>query len=110
MAADKKDYQSVLGALVDHANLPSIINKLNKVSIATEDVPLRKAIQSVVRHLEEQWRDTPSSQKSAKGSLRPHLAKEPYKSTVEYCQRCIDSTKPQWQIIAERHGWGPKAQ
>ena len=31
MAADKKDYQSVLGALVDYGTLASIINKLNRV-------------------------------------------------------------------------------
>jgi hypothetical protein len=37
MAADKKDYQSVLGALVDYGTLASIINKLNRVLIATED-------------------------------------------------------------------------
>jgi hypothetical protein len=36
------------------------------------------------------------------------LKVEPFKSVVEYCQKCIGSTKPQWQIIAEHHGWGPK--
>ncbi len=36
MAADKKNYQSVLGALVDYGTLASIINKLNRVLIATE--------------------------------------------------------------------------
>ena len=35
MAADKKDYQSVLGALVDYGTLASIINKLNRVLIAS---------------------------------------------------------------------------
>ena len=38
MATDKKDYQSVLGALVDYGTLASIINKLNRVLIATEDL------------------------------------------------------------------------
>ncbi len=40
MATDKKDYQSVLSALVDYGTLASIINKLNRVLIATEDTRL----------------------------------------------------------------------
>ena len=110
MAADKKDYQSVLGALVDYGTLASIINKLNKVLIATEDNDLRTLIQPLVAHLENGLRDLPNNKKSVRVSLRQQLKKEPYKSVVEYCQKCIDSTTPQWQIIAERHGWGPKSQ
>ena len=48
MAADKKDYQSVLGALVDYGTLASIINKLNRVLIATEDTDLKKLIEPVI--------------------------------------------------------------
>jgi hypothetical protein len=110
MAADKKDYQSVLGALVDHGTLASIINKLNRVFIATEDADLKKLIAPVVARVEERLRELPNVKKSVRGSLRQQVKVEPCKSVVEYCQKCISSTKPQWQIIAERHGWGPKAQ
>jgi hypothetical protein len=108
MAADKKNYESVLGALVDHANLASTINKLNKVLITTQDPDLRKLISPVVSRVEKELRDLPNDKKSLKGSFRQALKDEPYKSIVDYCQKCISSTKPQWQIIAERHGWGPK--
>ena len=110
MAADKKDYQSVLSALVDHGTLPSIINKLNKVSITTEDTDLKKLIEPVVAHVEDALRNLPTTKKSLKGSLRRSLKAEPYKVLVDYCQKCISSTKSQWQIIAERHGWRPKTQ
>ena len=110
MAADKKDYRSVLGALVDHATLASIINKLNRVFIATEDTGLKKLIAPVVTRLEEALRELPYNKKSVRGSLRQQFKGEPYKSVVEYCQKCISATKPQWQIIAEHHGWGPKTQ
>jgi hypothetical protein len=108
MAADKKDYQSVLGALVDYGTLASIINKLNRVLIATEDTDLKKLIEPVITRADKVLRDLPISKKSVRASLRQQLKVEPYKSVTEYCQTCIGSTKPQWQIIAEQHGWGPK--
>ena len=108
MAADKKDYQSVLGALVDYGSLASIINKLNRVLIATEDTHLKKLIEPVVARVDKVLRDLPNGKKSVKASCRQQLKVEPFKSVVEYCQKCIGSTKPQWQIIAEHHGWGPK--
>jgi hypothetical protein len=110
MATDKKDYQSVLGTLVDYGTLPSIINKLNRVIIATEDTDLRKLIEPVVTRVDKALRDLPNGKKSMRVSLRQQLTVKPFKSVVEYCQKCIDSTKPQWQIIAEHHGWGPKIQ
>jgi hypothetical protein len=110
MAADKKDYQAVLGALVDYGSLASIINKLNRVLITTEDTNLKTLIEPVVARVDRVFRELPDSKKSIRASLRQQLKVEPYKSVVEYCQKCIGSTKPQWQIIAERHGWGPKTQ
>jgi len=110
MAADKKDYESVLGTLVDYGTLASIINKFNRVHITTEDADLRKLIEPVIAGIDKVLRDLPISKKSVRASLRQQLKVEPYKSVVEYCQKCIGSKKPQWQIIAERHGWGPKSQ
>ena len=110
MVTNKKDYQPVLSALVDHGTLPSIINKLNKVSITTEDTDLKKLIEPVVANVEDALRNLPTNKKSVKGSLRRSLKAEPYKVLVDYCQKCISSTKSQWQIIAERHGWCPKTQ
>jgi hypothetical protein len=46
MAADKKDYQTVLGALVDYGTLGSIINKLNRVLTADWDQTTR-ALESI---------------------------------------------------------------
>ncbi|MGD1083013.1 MAG: hypothetical protein ABR881_32265 [Candidatus Sulfotelmatobacter sp.] len=110
MAGDKKDYHSVLGVLVDYATLPTIINKLNRVLIATEDAELKKFIEPVVARTDKALRDLPGGKKNVRVSLRQQLTVEPFKAAVEYCQKCIDSAKPQWQIIAERHGWTPKIQ
>ena len=99
-----------MGALVDYGTLASIINKLNRVLIATEDTDLKTLIEPVVVRVDKVLRDLPISKKSVGASLRQQHKVEPFKSIVEYCQKCIGSTKPQWQLIAERHGWGPKIQ
>lgn len=106
MAGDKKDYEAVLGVLVEHGTLSSFINKLNKVSIATEDDELRKAITPVVWNLEKSLQSFPNNKKSAKLTLTPSSDLPPFKTLARYCLECIQSKKPQWQIIAERHGWG----
>jgi hypothetical protein len=99
-----------LGALVDYGTLASIINKLNRVIIETEDTELKKLIEPVVARVDKVLRDLPNGKQPVRISLRPQLKVEPFKSVVEYCQKCIGSTKPQWQIIAEHHGRGPKIQ
>src|SRR5260370_409843 len=70
MAADKKDYQSVLGALVDYGTLASIINKLNRVLIATEDTDLKKLIEPVIARVDKVLGDLPISKNSVSASLR----------------------------------------
>src|SRR5450755_4526354 len=70
MAADRKDYQSVLGALVDYGTLASIINKLNRVLIATEDTELKKLIEPVVARVDKVLRDLPNGKKFVRVSLR----------------------------------------
>jgi hypothetical protein len=109
MAGDKKDYEAVQGVLVEHGTLSSFINRLNKVSIATEDHELRKAITPVVEYLEKSLQSFPNNKKSAKLTLKPSSDMPPLKTLARYCLECIQSKKPQWQIIAERHGWGPRS-
>ena len=70
MAADKKDYQSVLGALVDYGTLASIINKLNRVLITTEDTDLKKLVEPVVARVDKVLRDPGSA-----SCARPNLAR-----------------------------------
>ena len=104
----QKGLPNCLGALVDYGTLASIVNKLNRVLITTEDIDLNNLIQPVITRVEKALRDLPHGKQSMKTSLRQQLKVEPFKSVAEYCQQCIGSTKPQWQIIAEQHGWGPK--
>lgn len=51
MANDKKDYETVLTALLSHATLLSTINKLTKVWVSTEDEKLKGALATIIGHL-----------------------------------------------------------
>lgn len=105
MASDKKEYQAVLTALLDQSTVTALINKLNKVVVATEDMTLRKGLWQVLQVLNQAA--TLQTKKSSVGAVR--LDDPRYKPLADYCQISINSIKPQWQVIAEQHGWGPKS-
>lgn len=105
MAADKKEYETVLAALLSHATLPNIINKLTKVWVSTENEKFKKALGTIITHLKDAARN--QTKKSQVVSI--NISLQPYAPLAEYCHKCIASAKPQWQIIAEQNGWGPKS-
>ena len=45
---------------------------------------------------------------NVKGRITDNGVAASYQPLVAYCQQCLAIIKPQWQIIAEQHGWGPK--
>lgn len=100
-----KEYQQVIEACTSIASLSQFQNKLNKVFVATEDPTLKKLLLPVVAKLNETFRNSSSSAASRKAQL--NMLVEPYKSLHYYCNRCIQEAKPQWQVIAEKHGWAP---
>ena len=48
MANEKKDYQTVAGAFIEHASLTSITNKLNKVFVATKNTELKELLRNTM--------------------------------------------------------------
>lgn len=103
MAALNKDYQNVLTILRGRFTVNSIYNKLTKVSVSTEDRTLRNEVEDVLKILG----------RAAKGSVNLSsvvpidLSDGRYGRIVGYCDKCLASSKPQWQILAERNGWIP---
>jgi len=100
MAKDKKCYQATIDALMTQGTYAGIINKLNKVYVDTEDADLKKALLAIICNLKEV-----ASIKNKTISLS--FNGPPYKQIIDYCENCIQSMKPEWQIIAEKHGWKP---
>jgi len=52
MTKDKKDYQDVQAALLGRSTVNSLINKLTKVRVSTEDRHLQNELMSVIAILE----------------------------------------------------------
>lgn len=104
MGKDKKDYEETLVALTARGALTSIVNKVRKVALMTEDEQLRRLLAPIVNRLDEAIRN----QGKVKGQGL-NLADPSFKPVMDYCNAAIASAKPQWQIIAERHGWRPPA-
>jgi hypothetical protein len=102
-STDLKDYQIVLATLVGRATLTSCINKFAKIWVETEDLKLKVGLAKIIDVLKDLARS-----KKGSTSIAMPLHEDPYKWTAEYCKACIDSIKPQWKIIAEQNGWGPK--
>ncbi len=102
-----KEYRQVIEACTSIAPLTQVQNKLNKVFVATEDPSLKKLLAPVLAKLNEAFRN---SSGAASRKIKPNLLVEPYKSLHYYCAYCVQQAKPQWQIIAEKHGWvAPKS-
>jgi len=99
MATDKKDYVETVEALTTLATMTSIRNKLNKVRARTEDQRLATLLDTAIRLLDTSSLRVPYTLK---------LTRPQYGDLHAYCKTVIESVKPQWQILAERHGWIPE--
>jgi hypothetical protein len=100
---DKKDYQLVLTALADHGTLGARINKLNKVWASTEDATLKALLGDRIKKIKVAWAQLERQSSTFVGDLNSAANK----ALVDYCEGCVSSSKPQWQILAERAGWRP---
>jgi hypothetical protein len=99
-------YNKVLMELDKTSSLKSKINNLVKLYYSTEDRKLRDYI--------EQWRcvlldaETFRERKLPISSVECMNEKSYIKNKlIDYCNECIMSRKPEWQILAERYGWKP---
>lgn len=99
-----KVYQSVVEACTIDANITTIRNIFNKVFIVTGDAALKQRLKPVIGIIDK----AREAGKSVPKKTRIDVAREPFKSLYDYSQKCLRSQKPQWQIIAEQHGWEPK--
>jgi hypothetical protein len=99
-------YQKTLNSLMEVKTMSSHMAALGKIKVPSEDTALNQLIEAVIRELQIEYATRKS--KSTPVSLDKATAPE-FKRLVEYCQRAIGSKKPEWQILAERHGWAPKA-
>jgi hypothetical protein len=105
----KKTYQSIIEACTGINTAAQLHSKLNKVLVSSEDPKLKKLLFPAVKLLTEAHQHLQAGKKgSVKFSI--HIDQEPYKALLLYCSECIKNSKPEWQLIAESHGWGSQNQ
>ena len=89
---DAREYRLAIEALRRPGSERTRINRLNRIASRTEDKKLEFLAAAAVEALARGYGDVPE---------RPHRI-------TEYCVAAIGATKPQWQILAEQHGWVPR--
>lgn len=99
-------YNKVLIELNKQCSFKSQYNNLVKLQYSSEDRQLRNLISVWLNVL-----DSAESYRVRRLALKCQetLNINAYikQNLVDYCNECIMSKKPEWQILAERYGWKP---
>lgn len=100
-------YEETIGSLKEMRTIASHITKIGKIMNKTEDEKLRDLLGNLITSLQKAHANPNIKSKSTPGNL--YNANSIYvKHVINYCNNFIEEKKPEWQILAERHGWGPK--
>ena len=101
-----KSYENILKSVKEAKTIASHITALGKVRAKTEDQVFVSKIDAAIASLQN------AHAKATKGKSTPTCLDKAndasVKSLIEHCQKSVANKKPEWQVIAERNGWGPK--
>lgn len=100
------DYEKTIRSLTEVKPLASHMTSLGKIMAGTHDAQLYGLISGAI--VAFQYQHQHSVSKSTPTSLMIY----PIPQTIalsNYCRQFIGLKKPEWQILAERHGWRPPA-
>ena len=104
---NKKEYQKIIQTMTELATLDAKQRKLNKILSITEDTQLKKFPIASITTLENAYVAAVSRKAGNDKTHRVNTAVSPYKELYSYCESCLASIEPQWQILAKQHGWKP---
>lgn len=98
-------YANVVKLMKEVKSVTSFITALGKIRAKTEDTKLTQLLDEVIGALSA-LRTSMKSNKSAPICLEK--ADNPKVIALKtYCENFIKNKKPEWQVLAERNGWGP---
>ncbi|MBN3044158.1 hypothetical protein H4F47_14675 [Pectobacterium brasiliense] len=100
-------YQNTIDSLKKTQTAAQHISGLGKILTSTEDPQLKRLVDVVYSSLQRAHR-TAKAGKSTPG----HFYNSPdnnIRGLIAYCESHIQAGKPEWQVMAERHGWTPPA-
>ena len=98
-------YERTIISLSEYRTISSHITALGKIKIISDDEIITTMIRYIAYDLQERHRNkytnksTPISLERWNNQITQNL--------IQYCNYMIDEKKPEWQILAERHGWAP---
>lgn len=100
------NYQKVLVELDKNSSIKAQYNNLVKILYSTEDRQLKFFINSWLNVLDNaehyRVRNLPNH---VIGYLNENSHVK--QNLIDYCNDIIRTSKPEWQILAEKHGWKP---
>ncbi|MEI4970017.1 hypothetical protein [Aeromonas caviae] len=99
------NYERFIKSISDVKSTSSHITALGKIRNSTEDDRFKSTLDELIKGL--QLYHSRSKSKSTPISLENSTDKVLI-ALKNYCEKNISTKKPEWQILAERHGWGPK--
>lgn len=81
-------------------------NKLIKLKLSTEDEKVHEYIDSLIEHINEAKRLHYKRLYMA-SSEEFKVIEALNAEIIEYCDKILNTNKPEWMILAERNGWIP---
>ncbi|WNJ82220.1 hypothetical protein RJE46_25110 (plasmid) [Cedecea neteri] len=101
-------YQETIDSLKKIQTPATHITSLGKILNMTEDTSLQQLIQTTLTLLQQAHANNKIQGKSTPGNLY-NAQHAPIIALIAYCEQFIQAKKPEWQVLAERHGWTPPA-
>jgi hypothetical protein len=101
-----KSYKDVLKSAKEAKTIAAHIKAFGKIRAKTEDKSLFDKIDKAIGSLQsahaiaKKGKSTPTCLDKATDLRVTEL--------LEHCKKAVADGKPEWQVIAERNGWGPK--
>jgi hypothetical protein len=97
-------YSQTIKTVAEVKTMTSHMTSLGKFMAVTEDSRLRDYIAHVVQALQYQYQN--STAKSTPTSLMFFPIPQTMQ-LIDYCKHQERLKKPEWQVVAEEHGWTP---
>ncbi|MGJ7558720.1 hypothetical protein ACSFBI_32535 [Variovorax sp. RB3P1] len=101
-------YEEVITELKELRTIAAHITALGKVMNNTEDQNLKTLMGNVITSLQQAHANPKVKGKTTPGNLY-NAQDVGIKALIAYCEKFRAAKKPEWQVLAERHGWAPKS-
>lgn len=99
-------YQETINVLKKTQTIATHIKDLGTIMMSTEDPNLKVLIERSITLLQQSHSNSKVKGKSTPGNL--YNISHPFiKELIAYCEGFIQAKKPEWQVLALRHGWTP---